>query len=382
MANDDSFLRRFGINLAWFCADSYARDWVFGEDNDFDNSYDLVKDLRISHAELSYRLAVCDLASVARGIIQGDGTADATITFVMQEHCTEKSVQYKEILEKLYAKMRKDSFRDLTKLFVDWIDTVRESENAETTHDLRTYLPEDDSEEINTLLDTDTIREPESATTTHDLRTCLPEGDSEHEDESSEPEDDSEETSIPLDPHKMRKLVEFLKDSLTLLDTLQNENSVAEDTQLDFRESLVEKLHTIFWDETVNWADEPFSQLSTYGIGKDNDCASYLSSQTVEPRRMIASAISTPESVNDDRSFDISVAFNLLDARVISSKYWFERFTETISDYSTDTVSTEGLLQRFAFAVYQLMYCGFLVKSRRRDDAFEKAAMVWASSNR
>jgi transposase len=69
-----------------------------------------------------------------------------------------------------------------------------------------------------------------------------------------------------------------------------------------------------------------------------------------------------------------------MDNRIISLNDWFENFTERILTYTNRSATTKELFQRFAFSLYQLMYCGFIIRSRRKQDAFEKAVMVWAAS--
>lgn len=91
-----------------------------------------------------------------------------------------------------------------------------------------------------------------------------------------------------------------------------------------------------------------------------------------------------PESLDYDCSLDLSVAFHIIHGRVILMNSWFEQFAKKILRYAEEGVTSKELLQRFAFAVYQLMYFGLIVRSRRNckdDDAFEKAAMVWTSSH-
>lgn len=342
-SSDDtsSFLRRFGINLAWFCADSDARKWVFGKKNEFHNSSDLLQSMKQSFDLLRYRLALCNFASVVRKCIltadtdNKDNTSPDDVLFIMLHHSIGKSRHYKVLLEKLYDKVRKDSIRNLTEMLVHCYNAVQEVTISTDSRDLTSYLPADDSEK----------------------------------------------NTIPLETNRVKQLSEFLKNTIVSLEMLRTNNHNQEVIARHFREALVEKLHSILWDETSAWSDTTFSRLITFGVEDSDDHTSFLSSQTVEPRRLIASSISSPRSLDNDRSFDISITLHALDTRIISTSYWFGQFAEKMSLYSVNYVSKEELLQRFAFAVYQLMYCGFAVRSRRKNDLFEKGAMVWASSH-
>ena len=63
----------------------------------------------------------------------------------------------------------------------------------------------------------------------------------------------------------------------------------------------------------------------------------------------MASAISmVPESLDDDCSFDLSVAFHIImDGRVILMNSWFDQFAEKVLRYAEEDVTSEEILQCF-----------------------------------
>jgi len=156
--------------------------------------------------------------------------------------------------------------------------------------------------------------------------------------------------------------------------------------------------------------------LSTFSVFKDSISSNFGNSRATlfeesiraEPRRLVAEAIRQSLSTshlasgkNDDNYLhdphfnhlskehltrDVGIIFQAMDSRVISTIDWFESFTHNIittsksheaSNLSQKTIDT--LFKRFVFGVYQLMLCGFVARSKRRDDSFEKIAMVWCT---
>ena len=336
MAQDTLFLSRYGVNLAWFCADSAARKWIFGKRNEFENSLDILMSMNKSLHALRYRVALCEFADVARTRILGvDHTNDNnnnsgghTSTFVMLRHFLGKSKEFKKFLEKLYSKVRKEPLEELRNVFIQSYVEVQRFTRSTETGDLGNYFDLGGGE-------------------------------------------------VTVD----HQLLAFFKVQIFSLEMLRMKSQNQPDVIRHVRETIVKDLHNMLWEEETKklYGDKSTALLVTFGIENANEDKSFLASQLVEPRHLIASSISCPQTVDDDRSFDMSVAYNAFNTRIISRNFYFEQFADKVSSYTTEMVSKEELLQRFAFAVYQLMYCGFVVRSRRKNDSFEKGAMVFTS---
>ena len=321
MANDEDFLKKYGINLAWFCADSFARTWVFGS-NYFHNSSELLICQRQSYNDLSYRLFISNLSvAVKKWVLEGedDDASNGNVTFIVLSQSQ---------LEQVYEKVRKTPLEDLVNTLVQWYMTMDNYSKGKICNDLERHL-------------------------------CMENNDS-------------------VDG-KIKGVLGMLQRSVFFLEQMKDCNG-KENVIKHLREDLVEKLHSMLWDNEASFeSKEDLSSFTKFCI-EDTANSSYQSSQMTEPRRMTASSISKPTSLSDDQSFEASIALNVMNSRVVSTNIWFEKFVENLSRYSyEEEVPVEDLLQRFTFAVYQLMYCGFVVRSIRKDDAFEKAAMVWAS---
>ena len=349
-------MEAYGTNVAWFCADSIARENIFGPTINFEDSGDLLSHLHQFDQEMRYECTIgnliCTMKEHLKNNVEGHSIASLGSwnghqhsLMMTMGHYINKSAEYSLLLEKIYDEIRTVPLKDLIIMLSQWYCATRIPMNVEggpeKTMNLSSFL-HTDATSINT----------------------------------STPDERAVEND------KTAKLSEFLRNSICLLAALQEQLDVNQDIVHDFRESLVEDLHGFLWEQETSWLKSPFAQYFTFGIAENDDPAHYLPSLSVEPRRSMASAISMPESLNDDCSFDLSVAFHIMDGRVILVNSWFEQFEEKVLCYEEEGVVASGaILQRFAFAVYQLMYCGFIVRSRRKDDAFEKAAMIWASSH-
>eukprot|EP00979_Chaetoceros_neogracilis_P007989 scaffold1744_cov237-Chaetoceros_neogracile.AAC.1 len=364
MVHDPTFLEAYGTNVAWFCADSIARKNIFGPSNvNFDDSGDLLSHLHEFNQEMKYDFTIGNLIGRMKENLEKDA-GDCSVaapgswnghqnsSMMNMGQYINKSVEYSMLLENIYDKVRTAPLKDLIIVLSQWYSAARMPTTIEggpgKTKDLSSFLH------------ADSTRPRISSKSEESGTRILP-------DESADQND------------QISKLSDFLRDSICLLAALLEQDDTNQDILHDFRESLVEGLHGFLWDQKTS--DSPFAQFFTFGVAENDDPAHYLPSLTVEPRRSMASAISMPESLDGDCSFDLSVAFHIMHGRVILVNTWFEQFTEKVLCYEEEDVATEEILHRFAFAVYQLMHCGFIVRSRRKDDAFEKAAMIWASSN-
>jgi hypothetical protein len=161
----------------------------------------------------------------------------------------------------------------------------------------------------------------------------------------------------------LSSLIKFVERSLVLLQSLEEQNSSA----WDFREDFISELHSLVWKEDFDF-NSSLRHLFCVDHKVDDK---FGSSSYPKPRTEIASAIADSTGILSD----VYAAFYVFDVRVISTDGWFQRFVEEVANGEL----IEQLLQRFALAVYQLLLCGYVVRSQRRDDAFEKAAMALAT---
>lgn len=159
------------------------------------------------------------------------------------------------------------------------------------------------------------------------------------------------------------KFEQFLERSLVLLKRLEQK-----DINWDFREEFVSELHTFVWEAGFKSSD-PLSHLFFYDYRGPNNYFGSLTSPNL--RNDVVVSIYNSSGVISD----VKAASHILDTRVISTDEWFQKFIEEVANGEV----VEDLLPRFALAVYQLLFCGFVIRSRRRENTFEKAALAWAT---
>eukprot|EP00585_Thalassiosira_rotula_P015018 CAMPEP_0196186200 /NCGR_PEP_ID=MMETSP0911-20130528/37844_1 /TAXON_ID=49265 /ORGANISM="Thalassiosira rotula, Strain GSO102" /LENGTH=269 /DNA_ID=CAMNT_0041456933 /DNA_START=57 /DNA_END=866 /DNA_ORIENTATION=- len=112
---------------------------------------------------------------------------------------------------------------------------------------------------------------------------------------------------------------------------------------------------------------------------------------TVQPRRDVAKSLYFPAAqdaalANRSLAHARSVAFRVFRSRVMTLADWHERYFDAVNDEdrnglgAVDDVSCNEAA--FFFAVYELAHCGFVKKltaGRRKEEAYEKVAIVWGS---
>lgn len=181
--------------------------------------------------------------------------------------------------------------------------------------------------------------------------------------------DNVDDTDFSSD--KMAEISSFFGQVVVLVDRISNDN------EWDLREWIVQEFCNIICYS----GNAPL--FSVVFFGNNERTESFTSSLNTRPRRDLASAISNPNCDNlmDEFMIDAKVAFNVFDSRLIPVEEWFRRFNQCRTTDKKEKVITGDLLQRFAFCVYQFMICGLVVRSRRNENVFEKAALVWATVN-
>jgi hypothetical protein len=333
---DERFLSKYGFYLAWFSADMNARKMIFGKNNKFHNSWDVLRTMSNTFDILRYRLALCNIVNVVKTwasiTVEEGKQVTNTMPFIMLHQAIRKSKDHKELLENLYDKLRSEPAENVTEMLAHCYKAVQEI-TFDSSAVIMSYLHPNDSENHITSPDTDRVQE----------------------------------------------LSKFLKTGIFSVE-YEIENQDPGITR-HFREILVEKFNKLLWEDADEWSHTIFLRFITFGIEDGEDHLSYLSSSSIEPRRSISSSISSPEYLNHDRSFDMRIAMHALDTRILSTNDWLGQFAEKLSLYSDDKLSQEEIFHRFSFAVYQLMYCGFAIRSRRKNGSYEKSAMVWAKTN-
>jgi hypothetical protein len=101
-------------------------------------------------------------------------------------------------------------------------------------------------------------------------------------------------------------------------------------------------------------------------------------SPAVQPRHDIAKALSghLPRAVNNSFVHAMRIAFQCFDCRIQTISKWYEKYFNIVTNHP-EISSNESI---FFVAVQELVHCGFIRKltsARRKDDAYEKIAMVW-----
>ena len=169
------------------------------------------------------------------------------------------------------------------------------------------------------------------------------------------------------------KFCNVLKQLLVVITAVQDGQVLTPEMHHDFREHIVATLHPFIW--AINTKAKCPLSIADYFI-----CKIERIHFSVEPRRMIASSILMPpegKSKLDALSQDTGVLAICFETRFVSLDSLYQMF---IDASNPDADADDGvMMKRFALAAYQMIYCGFITRSRRREDSFEKVAMAWTS---
>lgn len=169
----------------------------------------------------------------------------------------------------------------------------------------------------------------------------------------------------------LNELSFILKQLLVVMTAVLDGQMLMPEMQHDFREYFVATLHPFIWSIYTK-AKGPIFIAEYFNFQMERIRFS------VEPRRMIASSILKPpkgKSKFDAHSQDTSVLSTCFETRFVSLDSLYQIFIDASNLDSDDG----ALMKRFALAAYQMMYCGFITRSCRREDFFEKVAMAWTS---
>ena len=106
---------------------------------------------------------------------------------------------------------------------------------------------------------------------------------------------------------------------------------------------------------------------------------------SVQPRRGVAKALTQPlpEALAQCSLAHASqIAFQVFQSRVLTLADWHERYFDAVGDLDENDAGVSSHEAAFFFAVYELVHLGFVRKlatARRKEEAYEKISMVWAS---
>ncbi|GFH52894.1 predicted protein [Chaetoceros tenuissimus] len=339
----EDFKKSCGMNALWYCSDERARNLILSNWKvNLNSRKEVMQELLTLKEDFQFWSKVCQLLNFVRLFIGKRKGSSLTSSVYAKSiltigHCVNRSNEFVFILEQFYDHIRQLPIGDLIALIASCIKQVKSSSS---------------------------INEAEKDTTLNQIE------------------------SLDCNQSWLDELMLHFKSHLCLLVTTLEESkdeSNADSSKIylhDLRESLIEGLHKSFWrgQKERNSRSDNFLSFSFYKLNDNPLVTTYLTSEKIQLRRNIAGSISLPKSLDDDQAFDLCLVFKTMDSRIKSINEWFEEYIERVFSYVSegDSIDKQDLIHRFTFALYQLIYTGFLVKSRRRDNACEKAAMCWA----
>lgn len=346
LLGNESFMDKFKNHITWFLVDPNSRkrimvklqkeDTVIGKKQDVGTctSHDLVRLMQTVFEERSMISLICNMLTAAQVFLRSSKVSASSdkpcsnrpTSLEMKQHVLmtgayfTQSEQYKLLIEKLFEFIRNAPKQEITKLFDIFIQVA--------------------NDHLSSLNDCQINRDIQP-----------------------------KECDGNITSEKMIHIVSFFDSTIIFLDQVPN------DMLWDLREWIVEEICSLLSYRTT----APLSGATYYG--RLDRIKAFATSISTRPRHDLASALGNPDNDEaDDLILDMQVAFNVFDSRVIQIEEWFRRFTERrILDSKEKRDSKAGMLQSFAFCVYQLILCGLVVRSRRVENGFEKAALVWAS---
>lgn len=343
--NNKSFMELYGIHSEWFCIDSKARKRMISDLNAVNGDVDTAKKLNnlakdscnfFNHiqdlleermiVELVIKLVIVVQRKLPLQPCGGSSEGDIKVGFNIIEAFLSRSDQFKLLLEKTMDFIRTTSKSELIRLVGSFIDVTD------------AFLSANEKRQMFV--------------------------------ESVDRESD-------VSPMKQaRDILSFFDQCIVLIDCVTN------DMEWDLREWIAEKVCLLLCFRQSQ-GDENSTLSPVIHFGRKESTKFDRNIISVGPRREMAMALSKPTAngLNTlDFTFDVKVAFNVFDSRLISLEEWFGRFSEQLTQVLKDNSNTTVKVERFAFSLYQLMFCGLVVRSRRKDNLFEKGALVWAST--
>jgi len=375
LVHNPSFVRRNSQRLTWFCLDSDARSYVLSElDRKHGGADCNIKQIRDSRALFTALRVIieerCFLSLVGNLVALaipsypvGRRRRHTCSSRNVVEPCLTLSDKYRKNIRALFGMFRHASLRKLVELFLLWRDRteieLKACKNLETVGStIQNYIIEGKGARTG-----DSVNDP---------------------------------------TRKMRNLLNILNKSLIMLHILDKglsstlTSSLAIAIEKRLRESLVSVFDPFFGKLSMVEQNNgvSLSEVSILRYQRNYNCpASSLkvSLFSEEPRRMVAASITsfgylegTGTSVANGKELisDVGIVYRALNTRIVAAVDWFEMFVDAVS-FDVICLPEEGndndiLQRRFEFAVYQLIFCGLVSRSRRKD-CFEKSTMTWCS---
>lgn len=341
VVQNESFMHHFGRRVAWFCVAQTPREQrikrLLTKSSENVNAKVLLETLQTAVEERSFLSLISKFVDIARRRIsliriESDQKKKLFGVYNNSERCITMSTEYKETMKNIFESFRSVTLSDLLTLFLEWMAEVDQHINTCRSIDVNAVLCSHIGGEY---MNIDHLR------------------------------------GAFVGIESLRR---FLTESIILIGAVieaQIDKNVG-NIEKDFRESLVAKFEFIF-------RRIPFSSCAVFGNHR-RELVPLFDSLFAEPRRFIASTIASPKALEDgvhEHAADVQAAFKCFNTRIISKDDWFQLFVTHFPDFEEKTLTNE-LLQRFAFAVYELVLCGLISRSRGQD-SFEKKAMVWAA---
>ena len=334
LMKNQSFMNLYGIHSEWFCIDSKARKRMMRDicasnvtesskieqHNDIGNSCDFFNSIQALQDEIFMMELVLKLINVVKRKVQSmsscDNDDDRTRTKLNQIHIDAFLI-------------RSDQLRLLLEKILDFVRLASKKELIQLIGNFRDITDD--------FFHTHKVSSSSSMNYVEDFS-------------------------------------HFFDQCVVLLDCVDN------DMERDLREWMAENLCMKLSFKPFQKVDyHPLSSVFTFGNPKSMTFNN--KNINVAPRHELALALSKPiASDTIDFTFDVKIAFNVFDSRLILLEEWFRRFSDRLSHLEKKKPDRFEIVQRFAFSLYQLMFCGLVVRSRRRDNLFEKGALVWAST--
>jgi hypothetical protein len=385
LTDESSFTSHHGKRMAWFCLDQNARSYLM-------SSSTISSDGTSSHVPSSTLMAFIDAA------IQDKRFLFLIIKLVHFAHSflvngtTENRIDGNSSTTLLYPENAVEACICLSDEYQQRVTNILDKLGQLQLSDLIVFIIQG-SRLIQNMLDDSTMTCSPFRKSVEDLIYGYTDTDAR-----------KPSTGVLRDPEeRVRRLLQWTHENIILMHSLLQENSeerlgipcMSKETiaslESSLKQDIITTLDNLFHRISFDWCvSSPLSLLRSLADRRSNSLVSgtsFLQSILALPRRHVSHGIREIiiTSNVDVLGNDVRIAFSVMNVRVIDIATWFTRFTHEIHQVDDGKIekSANGLetnrthLQRFTFAVYQLIHMGIVSKSSRSDDIYEKLAMVW-----
>lgn len=136
----------------------------------------------------------------------------------------------------------------------------------------------------------------------------------------------------------------------------------------------------------VSMARSLFENILAWACSNMSARIKLETSAAVQPRRDVAKALCTPMPdalMPCSLAHACRIAFQVFRSRVMSLSEWHEKYFDVVMDQDGQEAGSRNSNEAaFFFAVYELVHMGFvrkLVTGKRKEDAYEKVAIIWGN---